>query len=474
MKSNSNQNLSKIRTLTTPETLGSSFRDPSGFLFKQQGEIFRQINLEYRNHYDHLMSSGLYQYLVEHTLMLTHKEIEIPPPDPITAYKIIKPNMLDFVSYPYEWCFSQLKHAALTTLRLQRNALKYGMCLKDASAYNIQFHHGKPVLIDSLSFETYIPGKPWIAYRQFCQHFLAPLSLAAYRDIRLFQLTKTFIDGIPLDLTSRLLPNRSRFSVGVWMHIHLHAKSQQKYANQKIKSSNNFNLNSMLGLIDSLENTVNGMKWKLIGAGWESYYHHDHNYSPNGLKSKEKIIHTWLKEINPTLVWDLGANTGKFSRIASQQNMRTLAFDIDPAAVEINYQQCLDQKETYLLPLVMDFTNPSPALGWQHRERLSLEDRGPANALLALALIHHLAIGNNVPLDRLAQFFSRLGKWLIIEFIPKEDSQVQRLLSYREDIFSSYNQATFEKIFSNFFKIHKVQSVHESLRNLYLMENRLL
>ena len=193
------------------EKIAGSFRDPSGFLFHLNGLIYRQINIEYKKNYIHLMKSGLYEALMDTKLLIPHEEVNIGSLASDNAYKIIKPEQVLFISYPYEWCFSQLKDAALTTLKIQKKSLNFGMSLKDCSAYNIQFRKGKPILIDTLSFEEYREGKPWIAYRQFCQHFLAPLALMSYKDIRLNQLLRIYIDGIPLDLAIHLLPFRTRF-----------------------------------------------------------------------------------------------------------------------------------------------------------------------------------------------------------------------------------------------------------------------
>ncbi len=161
-----------------------------------------------------------------------------------------------------------------------------------------------------------------------------------------------------------------------------------------------------------------------------------------------------------------------FSRIASRQGAYTLSIDSDPGAVEVNDRQCVKAAERSLLPLLIDLTNPSPALGWQNEERASLRERGPADALLALALVHHLAIANNTPLADIASWFSRLTRWLLLEFIPKEDSQVQRLLSFRADIFDDYNEAGLEKAFAGAFRIVSRQPIRESARTLYLMERR--
>ena len=196
--------------------LASSFRDPSGFLFWRDGTLFRHLNESYREDYRMLMNSGLYARLTIKRFLIPHTEIDD---------HTIKPEIIPFISYPYEWCFSQLKDAALLTLQIQKEALDTGMILKDARAFNIQFLNGAPIFIDTLSFERYRAGEPWMGYRQFCQHFLAPLALMAYDDARLNTLSRVFLDGIPLDLAARLLPWRSMMRPSLFIHLHAHAKS---------------------------------------------------------------------------------------------------------------------------------------------------------------------------------------------------------------------------------------------------------
>lgn len=456
--------------------LGASFRDPSGFLFTRQGVLFRQINQIYKEHYDRLISSKLYAKLVYAGLLIPHEEVSIDPEEPGTAYRVIKPEQLHFISYPYEWSFSQLKDAALATLEVQKIALEAGMVLKDASVYNIQFHNGKPLLIDTLSFEIYHEGDPWVAYRQYCQHFLASLALMAHTDMRLSQLLRVYIDGVPLDLAARLLPMRTRYNLGLATHIHLHAAAQKRYAKKAVErgqTTRKLSKISFLGLMDSLESTTRKLSWKPLGTEWGDYYVASaSHYSPASFQHKKQVVSQFLERIQPAIAWDLGANTGEFSRLAAEKGVYTIAFDIDPAAVEQNYLLVKQNNETHLLPLVMDFTNPSPSLGWHNRERHSLPERAPTDVLLALALIHHLAISNNVPLPLLAGYLNELGRWLIIEWVPKDDSQVQKLLASRQDIFSNYHQEAFEAGFNAYFTIHEKVALQDSPRILYLMERK--
>ena len=453
-------------------TLGASFRDPSGFLFTDGETLYRQVNHVYATEYDRLMESGLYDKLVKAGLLIPHQEVEQARAQDEAAYKVLQPELVPFISYPYEWSFSQYKDAALATLSIQKRALKLGMSLKDASAYNIQFVNGKPMLIDTLSFETYQEGQPWIAYKQFCQHFLAPLALMALKDVRLSQLMRVYIDGIPLDLVSQLLPGSTRLNFGLLTHIHIHAGAQKRYADAEIKQpkeSSGVSKQAMQGLIESLQSTVRKLEWKAGGTEWGNYYEIT-NYSDAAFEHKKDVIASWVERVKPSLVWDMGANNGEFSRIASEAGIFTVSSDIDPTAVEQNYRRVRQGREQNLLPLVLDLTNPSPALGWANIERASFGQRGPADMIFALALIHHLAISNNVPFSRVAEFFAGIGKWLVIEFVPKSDSQVQKLLKSRKDIFDQYTKEGFERAFEMYYHIQEAIPVKESERILYLLQ----
>ncbi len=455
------------------EHVAGSFRDPSGFVFRSEGTIYRQVNDSYRDDYDLLMSSGLYDQLADAGLLVSHEEVDdVQSPAPDGAYKIIKPRQIPFVSYPYEWCFSQLKDAALATLAVQKAAIDRGLNLKDCSAFNIQFVEGKPVFIDTLSFEQYVEGMPWTPYKQFCQHFLAPLALMSQADVRLNQLLRLYIDGVPLDLASSLLPYRTRFSASLLLHIHVHAKSQRRYSDTPIERARfkqKMSRISLLALIDSLESAVGKLRWKAGGTEWADYYSDD-SYTESGLGHKHRLVSDYLRAAAPETVWDMGANTGFHSRLACEVGARVVAFDIDPACVEMNYLQAVKSGETRILPLLLDLTNPSPGIGWDNGERLSVTERGPADLAMGLALVHHLAISNNVPLRRIAEYFSKICRSLIIEFVPKSDHKVQKLLATREDVFPNYTREGFESAFAEFFDTEKSDAITDSDRVLYLMK----
>jgi ribosomal protein L11 methylase PrmA len=447
---------------------GASFRDPDGFVFRREGVVYRAVQQSYADDYTALMESGLYAALTRDRRLVPHDEQA--PSD--GAWKILRPEQIHFVSHPYEWCFSQLKDAALLTLRIQQEAIAHGMSLKDASAYNVQFQDGRPIFIDTLSFERLPENQPWVAYRQFCQHFLAPLALMTRTDVRLSQLLRIHLDGVPLDLASRLLPFSTKLQPSLALHVHAHAKSQQAHGDDAAAptKSGSFSKRTLSTWIEGLLGTVEDLDWRPGGTEWHDYYEKNHNYGAEGLAAKEQALAELIG--SPQTVWDLGANTGRFSRVAARAGARVVSWDIDPACVEANYRETVRAKETAILPLLQDLTNPSPSLGWANDERKSLASRGPVDLVMALGLIHHLAISNNVPLEQVARYFASLAPALVLEWVPKEDSQVERLLRTRKDVFPHYDRAGFERAFGTVYAIARAIEIPGTRRTLYRLERR--
>lgn len=456
------------------QAVEGSFRDPSGFVYTRDDTLYRQVNTAFGKQFEAFITSGLYDELTRAELLVPHTQVGIELSATADAYAVLQPERIPFISYPYEWSFGQLQDAALLTLELQERALSKGFTLRDSSAYNVQFHGGKPVFIDTLSFEIQEEGKPWTAYKQFCEHFLLPLTLMSTRDIRCGTMLRTYVDGIPLDFGSRLLPRRSWASLSSVLHLHLHAWAQGRYSDAAVSSASKgktMSRASVVRLVQNLKSAVRRLSWQPAGTEWADYTS-DNNYSDEAARSKRALVVSHLTGSGIRTVWDLGANTGEYSRAAREVASQVISFDLDPAAVERNYRRVRTASETGILPLLLDLTNPSPAQGWAGTERLSLAQRGPADALLALALIHHLAIGHNLPLDRVAGYLSQLGRLLIIEFVPKSDSQVKRLLLSRPDIFPGYTKEGFEAAFQRDYEIKAVNRVADSERWLYCMVSR--
>jgi hypothetical protein len=325
-------------------------------------------------------------------------------------------------------------------------------------------------LIDTLSFEKYCRGQSWNAYRQFCQHFLAPLALMSHKDVRLNQLSRIYTDGIPLDLVSSLLPLRNYFDPSLLLHIHGHSKFGRFCERKSIKiRGQKLSRLGFFALIDNLETVIRRLKCKSNGSGWTTYYN-DTNYSLKAMQFKKDIVTEFIDQVHPKFVLDLLANKGVFSRIAGSKNAYTVSIDNDHAVVEENYLTCMKTKQMNIIPLVVDVINPSPSIGWECEERISFLKRGPIDTVLALAMIHHLAISHNIPLQKIANFFSKICNVLIIEFVPKNDSQVLRLFANRVDIFQDYTKENFEKVFGKHFTIRHSMDIPESERTLYLLQ----
>jgi hypothetical protein len=459
-----------------------SYRDPSGFVFRRDGVLYRQVNSAFADDWAAFEASGLHAALVGDGLLVADQAapLEIAPEPGAVA--VIRPDEVGFVSHPFEWSFSQLKDGALLTLRAQAMAGERGMTLRDASAYNVQFRDGQPVLIDTLSFARAVPDEPWKPYRQFCENFLAPLALMAHRDGRLGQLLRTWIDGVPLDLTSELLPRRTRFfSPGLAAHIHLHARAQRQHAADTGDATSAASPRAVtmsegrrLALLDHLRRTVEGLKLPAQGTAWADYADQT-SYSQAGTASKEGIVRRQLEAVaaeGGKRAWDIGANTGRYSAIAADAGFWVLALDIDWAAVERHYLALRAAGERRIMPLIADIAEPSPGIGWENAERASLIDRANADVVIALALVHHLAIGRNVPLPMIGRLMARLSPHLIVEWIPKADPMVQRLLAVREDVFADYSVDGFRAAFSADFEIVEEAPIEDSGRVLFRMRRR--
>ncbi|RZJ68584.1 MAG: class I SAM-dependent methyltransferase, partial [Flavobacterium sp.] len=398
----------------------SSFRDPSGNVAVADGEITRLINPVYFDQYQSLINSGFFQKLFDNRLLIPHSQLSANSQE-----IIIKPEFIPFFSYPYEWSFAQYKHVALHTLKLQKYCLQNGYTLKDATAFNITFHNGAPVFVDTLSFDVYQNGEPWRAYKQFLMHFLAPLVLAKYHGSDMLRLMSQYIDGIPLDKVVSLLPFRARFSMVLYTNIYLTAKYDAKYSNSASAPGKKMQVSkeSQIKILDSLYNYIKDLELAET-TEWKDYYDIT-NYDAQAFDFKKDLVRKWYKSVNADKVVDIGGNDGTFSRVLKDIASEILVTDIDPNAVGHNYRQVLKNKEQNILPLVSDLLNPSPGIGLNNQERTPLLERiisSRFDVTMALALIHHISLTGNVPFAMSAKLFASLTPYLIIEFPDRDDS----------------------------------------------------
>jgi len=446
-------------------------------VYRRDGVLLRQVQPSWAEEWGAFASSALAKRLVDTGRLVAWHEAPLSDAFDDTAAVVIRPEAVPFISYPYEWTFGQLRDAALLTLEVQASAVAADWTLKDASAYNVAFRGVTPVLIDHLSFQRLPPESPWVAYQQFCEHFLAPLALMARRDVRMGRMLRDQLDGIPLDLAARLLPGRTKLRLGLGAHVHLHARSQRSHAGDARKPTEvHLSRSRLSALIESLKGTIEGLRWDPSGTEWADYADKGHaSYAGGKPDAKEAIVRDLLAAASPGTghaCWDLGANTGRFSAIAASQGYRVLSFDIDPAAAERHYRALRAAGRTDTTPLVMDLADPSPGLGWAGRERASLVDRADGEVILALALVHHLGIGRNVPLAMVADQFAALAPQAIVEWVPRGDPMVDVLLASREDVFSDYTTEGFEAAVAARFEVRSRTPIPGSPRVLYHLVRR--
>jgi hypothetical protein len=443
----------------------ASYRDPSGFVFAIDGVFYRQVNRSYAKQYEQLINSGLYNALTREALLITHTEI----PDNLTRspdhHLTLLPRQLPRITYASEWCPEQLKDAALLTLNIQRLAMDHGMTLKDATPFNVQFDNGKAIFIDTLSFDLYDEAKPWIAYRQFCECFLFPLYVHQYTQTGTHKISSAWPDGITASLTARLLPLRSRWSAGAWLHVFLQNRVTSKKTTipeSKLQFSKT-KLTQLIGHLHTLVSRV--VKPFASSSGWSNYY--SKTILGNAyLEAKDQLFRGYLQHIEFAGALDLGCNDGRFSKILAQTGVPVIAVDSDWPCISKLYRENVPNIQA----LIVDLANPTPSTGFGNAERASFTDRAGSDLVTALALIHHLALGNNIPLPLIAGYFSQLvKKHLIIEFVPLSDEKARELTARKDIPPVNYDSNHFEAAFSKAFRIGKRDTIPGTGRLLYLM-----
>ena len=447
-----------------------SYKDPAGYIIRQKEGFYRIITEAYKDEYEHLMLSGLYKELTEQSLLLSHQEMKGTDQE-IVYYKLLFPDQINTMVYPYEWTYSQWHQMALTYLRINKIALQYGMILKDATPYNFVFRGADCLLLDTISFRFFQEGDNWLAYRPFCEEILSPLALMHYKETLWVRLYRTMINGIPLSFVSKELPINSWFNLNCLLHIHWHAKFQQQ--THQLNKQTGFSKEKLLALFDMMEKNLHKWKFPLTRKSiWDHYYEKDIE-DEKYLIHKTNIIQQWLAEIRPDTTIDLGANTGKFSFLAADHSSRVIAVEQDIFCVEEIRKTIVEKKIKNITSIVADIAEPSPGLGWANEEKNSLLERLKGDMVMSLALIHHLCLSRNIPLHFIAKLFSNLSsRYLIVEFIPKTDPKAMILLQNKKDSFKHYSEDELINSFSVYFKLIQVQDCEASTRKMYLWEKK--
>lgn len=470
-------------------TDSGSFRDRDGRIYRHGGRILRGVSANALEEFTRLRSKSFYADFLQRGDIVQSDILDSgnnPLPADIVAQwaGFIEHRRIPVISYPYEWTFGMLRDAARLQLDLLEAAIGEGMTLKDATPYNIQFEDGRPVFIDLPSFETLPPGAPWAGYRQFCEMFLFPLMLQAYKGIHFQPLMRASIDGVGVQTASRLFGFRDRFRSGVFSHVWLQAKLDNRYGNtqQNVRSelkSAGFNKELILANVRKLRKLVDKLSWQGEGSEWGAYEAF-HNYSEIDHELKESFIDESVAQSGAQRVWDIGCNTGQFSKVAARHAGSVLAMDLDPFAVERLYREIRDRLQKQdsqpvdeseilgrILPLVQNIADPSPNWGWRNAERVDLQTRARPDLVLCLALIHHVVITANVPMAEFVGWLDGLTDQVIIEYVSRKDDKVQALLRNKEDKYSDYSRQNLEMTLTAYYEITRVQELESGNRYLY-------
>lgn len=457
-----------------------SFKDPGGRVFLHQGRVFRTLSAASRTEFDALVRSGLYAALAGDGQLvpttLGSAESAGLQPDTVGEF-VLEHERIPFVTYPYEWSFEMLRDAALLTLTIIERSLDRDFILKDATPFNVQFRHGKPVFIDILSFEPYRAGEPWTGYSQFCSTFLYPLMLAAYRRVEFQSWLRGTLGSLSSGDMSRLFGWRDVLRPGVLVHVKLAARLQRSFEQTDVQLAGRFadvrfSKDTIRANVNRLRRTITKLRYDPPQSHW-ARYSCENTYSAEDERAKVAALEEALARERPSRVWDVGCNTGAYSDLAARFGAEVVAIDADAASIDELYRaQKSGRRSANIQCVVGDITNPSPAMGWALAERGTWRARGQADFVIALALVHHIVISGNIPVEEFVSHLRTLAPAGITEFVTKADPQVKRLLARRRDVFADYELGRFREALARHFTITKEQTSGAGTRVLFQLGPR--
>jgi SAM-dependent methyltransferase len=453
-----------------------SFRDPESRIFYEGNAVYRALSPEGLRDFEAVQASGLLD---------DGRVVGTEPVENVAALKdllvhepaaVLRHERIPFVSYPYEWTFSMLKDAALLQLDLLLASLEHDIVMKDATPYNVQFKGSRPVFVDVGSFERLREGEPWVGYRQFCMLYLYPLLLQSAKGVAFQPWLRGAIDGITPTQMRALMSFRDRFRRGVFTNVFLHAKLEARYADRpgevKQEVKRVFKKELFVANVRKMRKLVERLRWDPPEGVWTAYGERN-TYTDDDARRKDEFVRAVATSRQWQLVWDIGANNGRYSRIAAEGAKTVVAVDADQGPVELLYRDLKAEGDERILTLAMNLADPSPGLGWRGLERRALPDRGRPDLVLALALVHHMAIGANVPVREFIDWLASLGSALVIEFPTREDPMVKKLLApKREGLHPDYELGFFERRLNDAFEVERSERLESGTRVLYYARPR--
>jgi SAM-dependent methyltransferase len=462
---------------------GGSFKDPSGRVYRwhEPGgtRVVRGLNGEAAETIERLLSEPFFQRLVADGDVA--KTTFLPRDDPASSRVIemgwaaaVEHEAVEFVTWPYEWPFSMLKDAALLQLRLLDTAVRNGWMLKDATPFNIQWIGARPLFTDVPSFVPWEDGEYWRGYRQFCSTFLTPLMLTAHLGIPFQPLLRSRLDGIPPEDATNYFYGRRRFKRGVLSHVWFPAKAERRMRRRgaDVQGSGSRRRQprvTLLALLDSLTRLVDGLSYGPPSSDW-SQYSETHSYDDKDFERKKSFVDRHTSTRRPSLLWDLGANTGTFSRIAARHSRTVVAVDGDQDAVDLLYRGAREGGERNIVPLVMDLANLSPGQGWAGQERAAFDKRRSPDMVLCLALVHHMRVSANVPLSLFVEWLRSLDATAIVEFVGRDDEMFRKLVENKSEDYPDYTPEAFESEIAEHFTVSDRLELKGGKREMFLLE----
>ncbi len=462
---------------------GGSFKDPSGRVYRLHepggARVVRGLTAEAATTVESLLSEPFFQRLVADGDIV--KTAVLPAADPAAAQVVemgwaaaVEHEAVEFVTWPYEWPFSMLKDAALLQLRLLDTAVRAGWMLKDATPFNIQWMGARPVFTDVPSFDPWTDGDYWRGYRQFCSTFLTPLMLTAHLGIPFQPLLRSRLDGIPPEEAAQYFHGLRRFKRGVLSHVWFPAKAERRMRGRGAKGQGSDSTRRqprtmLLALLDSLTRLVDRLSYGPTGSDW-SVYSETHSYEDADFERKQGFVDKHVASRRPGLLWDLGANTGTFSRIAAPHSGLVVAVDGDQDAIDLLYRGVRDGAERNIVPLVMDLANLSPGQGWAGRERAAFDRRRSPDMVLCLALVHHMRVSANVPLSLYLEWLRSLDATVILEFVGREDEMFRALVENKTEDYADYTAEGFRAEIDKHFTVGDRLALKGGRREMLLLE----
>lgn len=461
-----------------------SFRDKVNRVYKYDGRILRGNDAVSGDHFRRLSQEAFFSALLRSGSVVQTHELD-PDQDKGAGMVrdegwsvVLEHETIPFVSYPYEWSFSMLRDAALLQLGVLETCMENGWTLKDASPYNVQWRGACPVFIDTGSFEPWVLGEPWIGYRQFCSMFLTPLLFKKHLGIDYIPILRSRLDGIEPHEAAKYFRGLSRLKSGVPSHILLPAmvensisRKERDRAPVQQRRGGRHSKAMVLGLIQGLKRVVRKLEWNVQHTDW-SQYAKNHSYEDSDFILKKSFVEKNASSRHWGSIWDVGCNTGTFSKLVEPYSDFVLAIDGDHDSIEQLYQLEKPERGSRILPMVMDLANISPNQGWAGRERQALDNRRKPDLVMCLALIHHVRVSANIPIPHFMDWLRSLGCSVILEFVNREDEMFRKLLATKTVEYPDYNLDNFIAEAQKRYDIIDRQPLKDGHREMFFLRPR--